>query len=83
MRWKRSIHVEGPVSWRLMQNLEEFQMAFAAWFDRFHVVDLTAQSEVRSTKKEGDRAVVAFSGGVDACFSVDKQTVFEGRPVSA
>ncbi len=70
MRWKRTIRVEGPVSRRLMQNLEDFQMAFSAWFDHFTAVELTAQSEITSPgKKDGDRAVIAFSGGVDACFS--------------
>jgi hypothetical protein len=72
MRWKRSIRIHGPVSVELIQNLEEFQNVFISWFPAVYgQVEVTADREVEDRRAErGDRAVTAFSGGVDAAFTL-------------
>lgn len=69
MRWGRDIHVDGPVSKTLVDNLDEFQSAFAMWLPDLNIVGISAQSEVPAAAPATDEAVVAFSGGVDASFT--------------
>ncbi|HEU4325959.1 MAG TPA: hypothetical protein VFS21_22665 [Roseiflexaceae bacterium] len=64
--------VHGEVSPSLIRNLEEFQAAWASWFpQRYRVVELTADVErERVGESDAGRTLAAFSGGVDAAFSL-------------
>lgn len=70
----RDIHVQGTVGFQLLSNLHEFMVAWSRWLpERFHVVEVTADSIRTSTEPSGiphDSAVAAFSGGIDATCTV-------------
>lgn len=72
MRWKRSIRIHGPVSSSLVHNLEEFQNVFISWFPLLYSqVDIVADQEISAGQyRATERAVTAFSGGVDAAFTL-------------
>ncbi|GAB4217192.1 MAG: hypothetical protein OHK0022_59210 [Roseiflexaceae bacterium] len=64
--------IHGEVSPSLIRGLEEFQAAWASWFpQRYRMVELTADQErERAEPYDTGRTLVAFSGGVDAAFSL-------------
>jgi hypothetical protein len=60
------IHVAGAVSATLLENIEEFQRAWALLRPSlFKVVPITADEEISKTQSP-NTAVIAYSGGVDA-----------------
>lgn len=62
--------VQGSVSLELLRNLEELQLAWHKWCpDLYRLVDIRCE-RVRSADSSVEGAVCAFSGGVDATFSV-------------
>jgi hypothetical protein len=74
MNFTQDLHLDGPVSWRLLANLEEHIDAWTQWRpDIFRPVAITAE-EVVDDRGDGagdlaDRGVLAFSGGVDATYA--------------
>ena len=71
MRWPAPVVVHGQVSPSLLQNLEEFQAAWSAWEpNTYQPVKICADVEQEQPIAELDKAIVAFSGGVDSCFTV-------------
>lgn len=64
--------VHGEVSPSLLQNLEEFQAAWACWCpQKYQQVEITAELEREPPAIDPSRpAIVAFSGGVDSCFTL-------------
>ena len=69
MRAGGSLHVEGEVSPSLLANLEEYQQVLACWHPRrFRQVEIVPEREAEQPPGEKG-ALVAFSGGVDSCFS--------------
>ncbi|ANQ85748.1 hypothetical protein dqs_2718 [Azoarcus olearius] len=73
MREDRALIVEGRVSHRLLSNLTELQWAWAKWRPRlYRPVEIHVDHEVRAETAgaAAPGAVCAFSGGVDATFSV-------------
>lgn len=75
MRSATDLRVHGSVSHLLLRNLEEFQTAWHSWRpDCYHVVNVIADQEVQGPVPGPDRAVIAFSGGLDSCFSVWRHT---------
>lgn len=64
--------VHGQVSPSLLQNLTEFQAAWACWRpERYKQIEITAEVEQELPMAESsDKAISAFSGGVDSCFTV-------------
>ena len=65
--------VHGPVSSRLLKNLERFQEIWAYWeSDRYQKVEMWAEEELEPAPPVNDRALVSFSGGVDSCFTVHR-----------
>jgi len=70
--------VDGPVSRNLLAQLEEFMECWASWRpDRYRPVDITAVEEVAESPavtSRPRRAVAAFSGGVDANYSIFRHT---------
>ncbi len=70
MQEKRDIIVHGSVSRSLLGNLDEFQAAWHKWLpDLYHTVDIRPD-HVREDALGPAGAICAFSGGVDATFSV-------------
>lgn len=66
-----SLTIKGSVSRSLLSNLCEYQGAWNKWLpDIFSLIEIKAEQirDDSNTKVEG--AVCAFSGGVDACFTV-------------
>ena len=72
MRKGRPLHVLGPVSRSLLRNLEEFQEAWATWLPKqYKVIAVTADQEIDYVSRNpADEGVFAFSGGLDATFSL-------------
>jgi hypothetical protein len=71
MRHRMILRVHGPVSERLLTNLEEFQEAWALWRpDRYAVVPIIADEERHATAKSAGTGIFAFSGGVDGSFAL-------------
>jgi hypothetical protein len=71
MRDGTPLRLHGPVSRRLLQNLEEFQAAWHCWRPQdYHPIEILADREVDLEPGEDGSAVVAFSGGADSMFSL-------------
>jgi hypothetical protein len=70
MQVGHDVYVHGQVSPSLLRNLVEFQGAWASWKPNLHAVEVSADRETEA-EIGGDRkrALVAFSGGVDSCFT--------------
>jgi ABC-type nitrate/sulfonate/bicarbonate transport system substrate-binding protein len=65
-----TLSVHGPVSRSLLANLWLFQKIWAAWSPGAYTpVDVEAERELDPGAAEGAEALLAFSGGVDSCFS--------------
>ncbi len=64
------VQVHGLVSPSLLRNLEEFQRVRTAWApNRYHLASIYADVEEEGQGAEGGGALIAFSGGLDSCFS--------------
>lgn len=74
MRENCGLHVEGPVSERLLLNLDRFQAWWNRWRpDLYKIVPLSADTEVSGRPDRAERhhtAVVTFSGGVDSTATI-------------
>ncbi|WP_179228541.1 hypothetical protein [Leptolyngbya ohadii] len=70
MQEDRNIHVKGKVSHQLLSNLIEYQAAWNKWLPgTYRCVEITVD-EIKEDEVAVPGAVCAFSGGVDATFSV-------------
>ncbi|ACA89145.1 hypothetical protein [Shewanella woodyi] len=70
MKENRKIIVKGSVSLELLSNLVELQSAWNKWLPKkYNVVDIEVDL-IREPELRKKGAVCAFSGGVDATFSV-------------
>lgn len=70
----RAVRVHGSVSGQLLSNLVEFQGAWEKWLpETYRMAPITVTS-VRIEERPAAGAVCAFSGGVDATFSVWRHT---------
>ena len=71
MRHADKCIVHGQVSPSFLRNLEEFQTVWACWRPAmYRQVEMTADVEQEPSRaNHPDRAVLAFSGGVDSAFS--------------
>lgn len=64
------VHVHGAVTRQLLANLDEWQAAWSSWRpERYRRVQITVD-EVVDLHSPNDTTIAAFSGGVDACFTV-------------
>jgi hypothetical protein len=71
MQQRTDVVVHGEVSPSLLQNLAEFQAAWTCWCPkRYRQVEITADVEREQLKADSNKAIAAFSGGVDSCFTV-------------
>ena len=68
------VHVEGSICDQLLSGLEEWQTIWARWSpSRYRRVVITCSEvrhAVRTTADEPRRSLVAFSGGVDATYTL-------------
>ncbi len=71
LRIGRDARVRGDVSPSLLANLDEFQLAWSIWRPwKYKRIGLEAEREIEAgPRSEGNRAVCAFSGGVDSAFT--------------
>lgn len=70
MRAKADMEVHGQVSPSLLNNLEKYQTIWAAWKPNiYQKIEIRADIEEELSKPRTDKAILAFSGGVDSCFS--------------
>lgn len=72
MSQSADVIVHGEASPSLLQNLEEFQAAWVCWCpQKYRKIEITAEVEREQliTVPE-EKAIAAFSGGVDSCFTV-------------
>jgi hypothetical protein len=67
-----SLHVHGQVSPTLLRGIEEFMAAWRAWRpQQYHVAHIEADLEREPpAQPELGLAALAFSGGLDSCFSL-------------
>lgn len=72
MKESGDLVAHGDVSGTLLRNLEEFQAAWTSWYpERYSRIEITADKEIdRDCRERSDRALAAFSGGVDGAFTV-------------
>lgn len=72
MRTARPLLVHGTVSPSLLRNLEEYQALWSCWMPkRYRPITITADHEQEQPPAAQPlRAAVAFSGGVDSCFTL-------------
>jgi len=74
MQSGHDVHVHGEVSPSLLFNLEEFQSVWTTWLPKLKSVSIIADSEKETVcTQPRDESVVAFSGGVDSCFTAYSQ----------
>ncbi len=75
MRGAKNIKIHGSMSRSLLRNLDEFQVAWNCWRpDRYHIINVTADEEIEEHTNASDKAIAAFSGGLDSCFTVWRHT---------
>lgn len=66
----RDLHIAGPVTRSLLEGLEEYVVLWSKWRPGFYRrIEVTAAEEVVTGPLRPD-AVAAFSGGVDASFTL-------------
>ncbi len=70
MKENRNIEIKGSVSEELLSNLVEYQAAWNKWLpNTYSKIDIFCNN-IRKTSERSPGAICAFSGGVDATFSV-------------
>ena len=72
MRQSSDLIIHGAVSLSLLRNLEEFQRAWTCWLPgTYSKVQIQPDVELKLPKvNDTDKAIAAFSGGIDSCFTV-------------
>lgn len=68
--------IHGQVSPSLLRNLQAFQSAWVSWRPDLANVDIFADLELEDTPPTPSmQAIMAFSGGVDSCFTAFRHTL--------
>ena len=76
------VHIHGAVSRRLVRNLYELQSVWAKWNPaRYSFIEITADHLIDGAPLSG-RAISAFSGGVDASYTAQRNLASD-HPSSA
>ncbi len=74
MAENRDIIIKGQVSKQLLSNLVEYQSAWHKWLPHIYsCINITVDT-IKNDNVSADGAICAFSGGVDATFSVWRHT---------
>lgn len=75
MRYADLLHVHGQVSPSLLSNLIEFQTAWSRWVpEKYRVIGISADLEIEEVVDVPFDSVMAFSGGLDSCFTAWRHT---------
>lgn len=75
MQYGYDLHINGAVHFDLLKNMEESQDAWLRWHpDLFTKIAISADEEVSSALVNGCKAVLAFSGGLDATYALHAHT---------
>jgi hypothetical protein len=75
MKMGIDVHIHGQVSPSLLRNLVEFQSAWVAMRPDLSCIDITADHEQEDEPStQHGHAIMAFSGGVDSCFTAFRHT---------
>lgn len=75
MREGLDLRVHGSVSPSLIRNLYEYQKAWTCWRpERYRRVTIEADKSPAEQLAPAQRALSAFSGGLDSCFTIWRQT---------
>lgn len=70
MRSRSDLHIKGSVSLKALRNAHEFQDAWHCWVpDKYQKREIQVDAVERQWDISCERAVQAFSGGVDAIFT--------------
>jgi hypothetical protein len=70
MKQGKPLHIHGAMSRVAMYNLEELQQAWSVWRpELYHHIDITADSIIDRAPPTTNKAMLAFSGGLDSTFS--------------
>jgi hypothetical protein len=70
MKQGKPLHIHGAMSRVAMYNLEELQQAWSVWRpELYHHIDITADSIIDRAPPATNKAMLAFSGGLDSTFS--------------
>ena len=81
MQKGHDVQVHGEVSPSLLYNLEEFQGVWSVWLPKLKIVTIRGDHEVEPIiDQQKNESVVAFSGGVDSCFTAYTQVHAHFRP---
>lgn len=71
MHHRLNIHLEGCADEEMIASLEECQDLWVLWRpDLYHRINISCSEYTPPKIIPGKRAVMAFSGGVDACYSL-------------
>jgi hypothetical protein len=72
----KTLRVHGPLSRSMMRNLHELVLAWNCWKPQHYSrIDIVPDLVVDARRAPGaDKAISAFSGGVDACFTAVRHT---------
>lgn len=71
MQMPADLHVHGTVSPSLLKNLEEYMRAWSLWEPRQYArIEILPEVEQEHPRTDTQAVVSAFSGGVDASFTV-------------
>jgi hypothetical protein len=82
MKNSSTMMVHGQVSPSLLQNLEEFQAIWVNWDPvKYKKIEIKAETEKEPSEPvESDKSIMAFSGGLDSCFTAfQHKKDFAGR----
>lgn len=67
---KQDVVVHGAVSKTLLENIDDFQEAWSAWMPQYSRIAFSAEKELNDPSTGHRRSILAYSGGVDATFSL-------------
>ena len=81
MQTGHDVQIHGKVSPSLLYNLSDFQAVWSFWLPKLKIVTIRADHEAEPVfDQQKNESVVAFSGGVDSCFTAYTQVHAHFRP---
>ncbi|MGC3979748.1 MAG: hypothetical protein QM808_00630 [Steroidobacteraceae bacterium] len=70
MKQGKPLQIHGPVTRQALCNLEELQQAWSLWRpNHYHHIDIDADEVIDRLPAVGNKAICAFSGGLDSTFT--------------
>lgn len=81
METSTDVRIHGAVSPSLLENLVEYQRAWASWRPAvYRPVDLSAEVEREDPRAVTNETIMAFSGGADSAFTAWRYRPGNGEP---